>query len=327
MRIALILLLLSFASQANAQSEPTSFEELVNGAREVASRLDGEQRDAFWQDFAGEAFLFYRANPASDGGRKALDMAFRIWGSDGTLEDITGALAYIDPASDVWDTRLLDRVALAYGRAGRPQEYSALLHDLKGTLTHPRAVSAVLLKLSHDLSMAGHDEEARPHLEQIVALDADSALVVNAEGFLYQLDYLAMGMEAPDFSTPTLAGDTLRLSDFRGQVVLLDFWATWCSPCLPEIPYLLDTFSTYRDQGFVIIGVSHDLEHEALVSMVEEKEMAWPHIWEARREEGELARRYNVRWLPRSFLIDREGRIVDKDLRGDALAEAVAKLL
>jgi hypothetical protein len=82
----------------------------------------------------------------------------------------------------------------------------------------------------------------------------------------------------------------------------------------------------YSDQGFVIVGVSFDWEQEALVSMVEEKEMAWPHIWEPGREEGELARRYNVRWLPRSFLLDRDGRIVAKDVRGEAISEAVAVL-
>lgn len=326
MRLALILLVL-LPSRANAQPEPTSFQELVNGAREEAGVLEGEQRDQFWQDFAVEAFAFYRAHPDTLGGRDGLAMAFRIWGNDGTVHDIAAALPHIDTDSDVWNERLLRGIELAYRREGRTDEYFELLHSLNDRLTHPNARSAVLLRLGKQATFEGKDTEAHPYFERVVALEADSADVAEAEGYLYQFEHLAVGMEAPDFVARSLAGDTLRISDLRGRVVLLDFWATWCIPCLEEIPYLVDAYSMYREQGFVIVGISHDLEQEALVSMVEEKEMAWPHIWESSREDGELARRYHVRWLPRSFLLDRAGRIVAKDLRGEALIEAVATLL
>jgi peroxiredoxin len=331
MRFALTLLLLSLAFRADAQPDPTSFQELLDGAREEASVLDGEQRDEFWQDFASEAFAFYRANPMSDGGREALGKAFQIWGNDGTLEDITGALAYIDPAADVWDASLLNRVAFAYARAGQHDNYIALLHDLRGKLTHPRGVSTILLQLSRKSLTAGRDEEVRPYLEQIVTIAADSASVAEAEGYLYQIDHLAIGMEAPDFSTPTIAGDTLRLSDLRGQVVLLDFWATHCAPCLPEIPYLVEANDTYADHGFAIVGISQDWSEDVLQAMIDEQAMTWLHVWEPVQVRGapggEVTERYNIRWIPQTFLLDREGRIVAKDLRGKALAEAVAKLL
>ena len=332
MRLSLALtLLIGLATGARAQEStaPTdsTFTALVDVARAEAAGLEGEQRDRFWQEFAGEAFAFYRAHPDTLGGRDAIAMAFRIWGNDGTVNDITEALSHIDADSDVWNHRLLRGIELAYMGEGRTDEYFDLLHSLGSRLTHPKARSAVLLRLGKQSALEGKDTEAHPYFERVVALEADSADVAESEGFLYQFEHLAVGMEAPDFIAQSLAGDTLRLSDLRGRVVLLDFWATWCSPCLPEIPHLIEAYSMYRAQGFVIVGVSHDWEQEALVSMVEDKDMAWPHIWEPSREEGELARRYNVRWLPRSFLIDREGRIVAKDLRGEAVAEAVAKLL
>jgi len=121
-----------------------------------------------------------------------------------------------------------------------------------------------------------------------------------------------------------LSGDKIAIKDYSGKVILLDFWATWCKPCLNEMPHVKDIYQEYHDDGFEIIGVSLDRTRENLVSYVEQNDIGWPQIYDGRG--GRIASSYAVSAIPSTFLLDREGRIVEKNLRGKALEEAVGKL-
>jgi peroxiredoxin len=116
---------------------------------------------------------------------------------------------------------------------------------------------------------------------------------------------------APDFSLPDVHGRPLSLSSFRGQVVLLDFWATWCEPCQEELPDLKSLHLRHKDRGFTVLGVSMDaLGAKAVAPFLKEKDVPYPVVL----TEGEPPSGYPVIGLPTAFLIDRKGLIVRRYL-------------
>jgi beta-lactamase regulating signal transducer with metallopeptidase domain/thiol-disulfide isomerase/thioredoxin len=137
---------------------------------------------------------------------------------------------------------------------------------------------------------------------------------------------------APDFNVERLAGkgkgDRLKLSDERGKLVLLDFWATWCGPCLAELPALKDIHKTFGgDPRFRLISVSCDQTVEPALRVIRENGLTWTHGFAAGGPGSAIMVSYGVRAIPSTFLIAPDGRILARDLRGDALKEAVAKAL
>ena len=133
-----------------------------------------------------------------------------------------------------------------------------------------------------------------------------------------------IGKPALDFQVTDLNGEPLSLEQYRGQVVLLDFWATWCGPCIREIPNVKRTYEKYKDQKFQIIGISLDRSMEPLKDYIEKEELGWLHYWDS---SGQVGNMYKVRSIPSTFLIDGEGIIRKTSLRGSALEGAVAKLV
>ena len=116
---------------------------------------------------------------------------------------------------------------------------------------------------------------------------------------------------APDFSLPQLNGQSLQLSAYRGQVVLLDFWATWCTPCREEIPHLVELQNKYRDQGLAIIGVSMDDSPDPVREFYQQFKMNYPVVM----GNADIGERYGgVLGLPIAFVIDRDGRIYAKHI-------------
>jgi peroxiredoxin len=138
---------------------------------------------------------------------------------------------------------------------------------------------------------------------------------------------LAVGATFPDFEVQDTAGEALSIARFKGKVVLLDFWATWCGPCIQELPNVLETYENHHKNGFEIIGISLDKDEEALTKFVKSKSMTWPQYYDGKGWQNELAQKYGVRSIPATYLIDGEGKIVAKNLRGPALETAVANAL
>ncbi len=113
---------------------------------------------------------------------------------------------------------------------------------------------------------------------------------------------------ATDFTAKNLEGKDIKLSDFRGKVVLVNFWAVWCGPCQEEIPELVNLYNTYRDKGFVVLGVSDPSDLGEIRKFVADHKMNYPVVI----DKGPISDEYNVVGFPTSFLIDREGNIVQK---------------
>ena len=115
---------------------------------------------------------------------------------------------------------------------------------------------------------------------------------------------------APDFALPDLDGQAVRLSGHRGQVVLVNLWATWCPPCREEMPSMETLYRTLKDRGFVLLAVSEDEKGaEAVRPFVAEAKVSFPVLLDP---QGEVGRKYGVWGYPESFVVDREGRIIDR---------------
>lgn len=133
------------------------------------------------------------------------------------------------------------------------------------------------------------------------------------------------GQILPDFSyTVDLEGKPISLADYRGKVVLIDFWATWCPPCLAEIPNIKAVYEKYHDEGFEVIGISFDMEEAALRRFVKENELPWRQIFDGKGRESTLKKQYGIGPIPAPFLLDREGKVISINARGKRLGELVA---
>lgn len=138
---------------------------------------------------------------------------------------------------------------------------------------------------------------------------------------------LVPGNKFPDFDEKDVNGKPLSIANYKDKVVLVDFWATWCGPCVGELPNVLATYQKYHDQGFEIIGVSLDKDQSKLTSFLKEKNVTWQQFFDGQYWNNKLAVKYGIRSIPATYLLDGNGKIIAKDLRGEALAEAVSKAL
>ena len=145
---------------------------------------------------------------------------------------------------------------------------------------------------------------------------------------LDELRDVSIGGFAPDIDLPSPQGNTIKLSSLRGKYVLLDFWASWCGPCLAEAPNVKAIYDKYHSRGFEIYGVSLDekKQEDAWKAAIERHQLNWIQVSALKGWECPAARRYAVTAIPRMYLIDPEGRIIAMNLRGEALQEKVASL-
>ncbi len=137
---------------------------------------------------------------------------------------------------------------------------------------------------------------------------------------------LAVGNKIPEISLPNPNGKTINLSDFRGQIVLVDFWAGWCRPCRMENPNLVAAYNTFHKSGFEIYGVSLDRTKEQWENAITQDGLKWPQVSDLGYWDSKVIKEFNITGIPANFLIDREGVIIAKDLRGPALQQKLEEL-
>ena len=138
---------------------------------------------------------------------------------------------------------------------------------------------------------------------------------------------LKPGTVFPGFEEAGLDGKPLSPANFKGKVVLIDFWATWCGPCVAELPNVIKTYGAHHANGFEIIGISLDQDKDKLTTFIKDKQMTWAQYFDGKGWQNKLAAKYGVNSIPATFLLDKEGKIIAKDLRGEALESAVTAAL
>ena len=136
-----------------------------------------------------------------------------------------------------------------------------------------------------------------------------------------------IGDFAPDFTAPNPDGKNQNLNDMLGKVTLLEFWASWCGPCRRENPNLVKIYNKYKDQGFEIIGVSLDKNRPQWIQAISDDYLTWNQVSNLKFWQDPIARLYKVRAIPASFILNEDGLIVSKNLRGYQLEEKISELI
>jgi thiol-disulfide isomerase/thioredoxin len=216
------------------------------------------------------------------------------------------------------------------------KEFDALIAKHKDEKTDEMA-GVVYSKAMLYLQVLDNQEKGTELIKQIKNDYPDTKLAQNADKILDSIKKqeeakkiqanLKVGSKFPDFDEKDVTGAPMSLAKYKGKVVLVDFWATWCGPCKAELPNVIKTYEAHHSKGFEIVGISLDQSKEKLTDYTKEKNMTWQQFFDGKVWGNKLAGKYGINSIPATYLLDGEGKIIGKDLRGEALEEAVSKAL
>jgi peroxiredoxin len=269
----------------------------------------------------------YLARRPSDIARYAAQYAFMM------MTNVRGGSKLADDAlAQIGDDEatlagIAQWIVYAYQNDGRHSETEALRENLLAKLATDEARSEVLIEFADNWLSSGERDKARPACERVIAMNAAEHAVKRAKGMLYEMDNLNIGQPAPAFEAADIDGNPISLAGLRGKAVLIDFWATWCGPCIGEFPHLRRVRETFAGDQLTMLSISLDEDCDEARKMIEKEKLAWNHVCEGKWNGSRIAELYNVMGIPSIFLIGPDGKIAAKDLRHHDLDKGVARLL
>jgi peroxiredoxin len=192
--------------------------------------------------------------------------------------------------------------------------------------SHPKNVASIWLMMN----------ELRGRMElgefQVLFSTLDKSLQQGMYGqgvqaYLASVKANSLNIPADDFSQQDMKGQQVKLSSFRGKYVLVDFWASWCGPCRQENPNVVKAYNKYKDKNFTILGVSLDDNRERWLNAIQHDGLVWTQVSDLQGWQNEVAQQYGVQSIPTNFLVDPEGKIIARNLRGPELEQKLQELL
>lgn len=231
------------------------------------------------------------------------------------VEQIKG-LYYIVKAQKLGDEGKTEEIKAVITAAKEAKVIEKMISDMEGIYYHSQAET---------LRDQGKVDEIKALMEL-----AKKAKV--SKGYLQLIEQelkvaAKIGKPFEDFKVKDLEGKELTLSSYKGKVVLIDFWATWCGPCMSEMPNVIKTYAKYNKAGFDIIGISLDQDEAKLKKVLKQQKMTWRQFFDGKGWGNALAKKYGIQSIPATYLIGPDGKIIGVNLRGKALEKAVEKAI
>ncbi len=194
---------------------------------------------------------------------------------------------------------------------------------------NPNSIFSVLLLSELITQKIVTPSEANTLLTNFSPKIASSPMAQDIKELVSSMSKAEVGQKAPDFSAPTPEGKMLSLKEAMGKYTIIDFWASWCKPCRMENPNVVKVYNKYHDKGLNIISVSLDKQgqKDRWIKAIKDDNLTWAHISNLKFWSEPIAQKYNVRSIPATFLLDEDGIIIAKNLRGKALEDKIASLL
>ena len=201
------------------------------------------------------------------------------------------------------------------------------VQEFQQTYLDENPASFIAPYIVQNLHYGKEADEIEALLEKLDPSLQGSSLVGNITRRVETLKKVAIGMPAPEFTQNDSLGNPVSLSSFKGKYLLIDFWAAWCSPCRAENPNVVSAYQKYTDKGFEVLGVSLDNSRDKWLKAVKDDGLLWTQVSDLKYWSNEAAALYGISSIPSNLLLDREGVIIKKNLRGEDLHSVLEELL
>lgn len=192
--------------------------------------------------------------------------------------------------------------------------------------SHPRNIASIWL-LMNELRSRLEPEEFQQLFTSLDKPIQESQYGKSVTAYIRSLKANGVNVPADDFSQEDVKGQPVKLSSFRGKYVLVDFWASWCGPCRQENPNVVKAYNKYKGKNFTILGVSLDDNRDRWMRAISQDGLTWTQVSDLRGWGNEVAVQYGIQSIPSNFLVDPDGKIIARNLRGEELEAKLEQLL